>query len=344
MKPREIVLAQINHRETSPIPYTLPIEWEVSQGLDEHFGDTSWRDRIVPFMTSVGVIDGLKRLPIEGREGYVRDLFGSIWRLDRRPWHMESPGMERPTFEGYDWPAPERFFVDEDQVKQAREHCGRNKSELFISAGLGWGLFESCWGIRGFENVMMDAVAEEDFFEELLDRITEQFLAAVDFTCQSVPDVDAVMFGDDWGDQRGVIIGPERWRRFFKPRWAKIYDRVHGYGKYVMTHCCGSIVDIMDDVVEIGLDVLESCQPEARGMAPVDLKKRWGDKLTFWGCLGSQSTIPFGTPAEIHAEVKRLRAEMGRGGGFILAPAKALQPGTPIENAVAVLEAFVTQA
>ena len=79
-------------------------------------------------------------------------------------------------------------------------------------------------------------------------------------------------------------------------------------------------------------------------MVPYELKKRWGDKLTFWGCLGSQSTIPFGTPLQIRREVKRLCAEMGHGGGFILAPAKDLQPETSTENAVAVVEAFTNQA
>jgi uroporphyrinogen decarboxylase len=96
----------------------------------------------------------------------------------------------------------------------------------------------------------------------------------------------------------------------------------------------------MPDIIEIGLDVLESVQPEARGMNPYELKKKWGDQITFWGCLGSQSTIPFGTSEQIHAEVRRLRREMGHGGGYILAPAKALQPGTPKANAVAVVEAF----
>ncbi len=96
----------------------------------------------------------------------------------------------------------------------------------------------------------------------------------------------------------------------------------------------------MPEIVEIGLDVLESVQPEAEGMSSYELKARWGELITFWGCLGSQSTIAFGSPEEIRAEVARLRREMGRGGGYILAPAKSLQPGTPIENAMAVVEAL----
>lgn len=94
----------------------------------------------------------------------------------------------------------------------------------------------------------------------------------------------------------------------------------------------------MPDLIEIGLDVLQSVQPEA--MSPYALKRRYGDRFTFWGALGSQRLIPFGTPAEIRAEVRRLAHEMGRGGGYVLGLAKALQPETPTENAVAVVEAF----
>jgi uroporphyrinogen decarboxylase len=187
----------------------------------------------------------------------------------------------------------------------------------------------------------MDSVEHPEFYEELLDRLTELYLAFVEYTVD-LP-IDGILFGDDWGDQRGVILGPDRWRKFLKPRWAKIYEAVHASGKVVMSHSCGSVADIMPDLVEIGLDVLESVQPEAAGMNPYELKKKWGDKITFWGGLGSQSTIPWGTPEEICEEVRRLCDEMGRGGGYILAPAKPLQPETPTENAVAVVEAFSDQ-
>lgn len=107
------------------------------------------------------------------------------------------------------------------------------------------------------------------------------------------------------------------------------------------SHSCGSVAAIVPDLIEIGLDVLESVQPEAADMNPYELKRRFGRDICFWGCLGSQSTIPFGTPASIQAEVARLKREMPRGGGYILAPAKPLQPETPTENAVAIVEAFI---
>jgi uroporphyrinogen decarboxylase len=112
----------------------------------------------------------------------------------------------------------------------------------------------------------------------------------------------------------------------------------------VLTHCCGSIEEILPDLIEIGLDVYQSVQPEAANSNPYDLKRKYGDRMTFWGGLGSQSTIPFGTPEGIRAEVARLCREMGRGGGYILSGSKHLQPETPTENAAAVVEAFLEQA
>jgi len=124
----------------------------------------------------------------------------------------------------------------------------------------------------------------------------------------------------------------------------KLYRRVHEAGKYTLTHCCGSIAEIIPDLIEIGLDVYESVQPEAKNNSPYELKKKYGDKITFWGALGSQSTVPFGTPQDIRKEVRRLCSELGKGGGYILSPAKPLQPETPVENAVAVIESFLEQA
>jgi uroporphyrinogen decarboxylase len=228
----------------------------------------------------------------------------------------------------------------EARVAAAQVACA-DRTDSYQIISIGWGLFEHSWRIRGFEEALSDAVLRPGFYGELLDRLTDLFVAFVDVWAD-VP-ADAIMFGDDWGFQQGVILGPERWRTFIKPRWARVYEAVHAQGKAVISHCCGSIVDIMPDIVEIGLDMLESVQPEPRGMNPYLLKRRWGDGITFWGALGSQSTIQFGSPGEIHAEVRRLCAEMGQGGGYILAPAKSLQPGTPLENAVAVVEAFTGQ-
>ena len=337
MTPREIVLEQINHRPTNPVPYTLGFEGDVVERLTWHYGTESWRDKLIPYIVNCCGIDRRKQTAIDDRR--TRDLFGSVWRIDKRPFHLETPGLASPSLDGYRFPTASDF-ADADLVQSARVRLEK-QADSFTTIGVGWGLWETYWGIRGFENALMDCVAEPDFFGELLDHLTDLYLDQLAL-CKDIS-ADAFMFGDDWGDQRGVMIGPERWCEFLKPRYARIYDAAHAQGKIAISHCCGSVADIMSDVIEIGLDVLESVQPEANGMSPYELKKAWGDKITFWGGLGSQSTIAFSSPEEIKAEVERLQSEMGAGGGYILAPAKSLQPETPTENAVAVFEAFTNK-
>jgi uroporphyrinogen decarboxylase len=334
MTPRDCVLDAIHHRQPAVVPYSLGFEGDIEQQLDEYYGGTDWKKRLVRFITHVSAVDTDLKTTLDATHN--QDAYGGIWRTDRLPWHLEKPPLAQPSFEGYTFPSPETFYRP-DWKQQGFETCAQHQ-DTFLVGSLGWGLFERSWNLRGFETLLLDTVENPGFFEEALDRIMELYLTFVDYTCE-LP-VDAILFGDDWGDQRGIIIGPKRWRKFLKPRWARIYEAVHRHGKVVMHHSCGSVADIMPDLIEIGMDVLESVQPEAAGMNPYELKRKWGDKMTFMGCLGSQSTIPFGTPASIRAEVARLRAEMGQGGGYILSPAKPLQPGTPLENAVAVVEAF----
>ena len=337
MTAREIVLEQIHHRETFPIPFTLGFEGDVEQRLDEYYGGKAWQNWLTPYIVSLMAVDTVREEQIS--DSHTRDIFGGIWRNDRRPFHLEQPALIAPSFENYIFPDADAF-LDDDQKKSAQK-AFEDHPESFRVAVIGWGLFEQSWRIRGFDNALMDAVTEPNFYKELLGRLTELYLDFVNY-CSDLP-ADAIMFGDDWGDQRGVILGPERWREFLKPCWAKVYEAVHAQGKFVISHGCGSVLDIMPDIIEIGMDVFESVQPEAAGMNPYDLKKKWGDRIVFWGCLGSQSTIPFGTPEQIKTEVRLLCKEMGRGGGYILSPAKALQPETPTENAAAVVEAFTNQ-
>jgi uroporphyrinogen decarboxylase len=337
MIPRDIVLEQIRHHETSPVPFNLDFEGDVAERLDAYYGGTQWRQRLTPYLKIIEGIDTILEKPIS--DTHTRDVFGGIWRHDRRPFHLEAPALKTSSFSGYAFPTLDTFWTQEK--KQSVEKELQKYPDSFRVFLIPWGIFEQSWRIRGFENALMDAIVEPDFYLELLNKLTELYLQFID-ACGDL-DYDAILFGDDWGDQRGVILGPDRWRKFLKPCWEKIFAAVHQHGKIAITHCCGSIADIMPDIIEIGLDVLESVQPEAAGMNPYQLKKQWGDQIVFWGCLGSQSTIPFGTPNEIKNEVQKLCREMGKGGGYILSPAKGLQPETRTENAVAVVEAFTKQ-
>ena len=335
MTPREIVLAQLNHEETPVIPYSFSCEQVVADALTEHYGsEEAWRDKLTTYMGHLGGQDTSARTSLDDIRD--TDAFGTIWRTDEMPRSVVEPGLQVPSFEGYAFPSADTF-MDPAAMADAKTRAGESH-DSFTIVSTGLCLWQS-WYLRGFENTLMDCVAEEDFYAEMLDRFTDLCLASVQ-GCADIP-ADAIMMGDDWGNQRGVMIGPERWRRFLKPRYARIFEAIHDQGKIAIMHCCGSVADIMGDIIEIGLDVLESVQPEAAGMNPYALKQAWGDKITFWGCLGSQYTIPFAAPVEIRQEIRRLRREMGRGGGYILAPAKPLRSETPTENAAAIVKEFL---
>ena len=334
MTRKDYVIAAIKHQQTDKIPYVLGFEGGTDKELDAYYGSSDWRKKVQTWMWCTEGISVSPFKKIDDR--FSTDIYGSIWRMDQLPRHLEKPALAEPDVNLIKWPSLDQFQLCYDEI------MAHEKPDFFRYIHImGGGLFESTWAIRGFENALADSILNEDFYGKLLDKLLELRLGMVE-KCRDVKS-DAIMFGDDWGDQRGVIIGPERWRKFLKPRWAKIFEAVHAQGKYAMCHCCGSVADIMPDIIEIGLDVFESVQPEPAGMDSFDLKKKYGDKITFWGCLGSQSDIQVGTPDSIRRHIDDLCRIMGKNGGYILAPAKSIQPGTPVVNSAAVVEAFAKQ-
>jgi uroporphyrinogen decarboxylase len=334
LTPRELVIARIQHQETALTPYTLGFEGDVAARLDAHYGSAAWRGLLD---NAIRHAPGVNLVVDQAVQPLYRDHFGSTWRTDRRPFHLEEAALKSPNLDDLTLPDLDALFTPAWRA-QALESIAAMQGHFSV-IGFGFGLFERTWTLRGFNEALMDAAGDPGFYDELVERVSAHQLAILDRLVE-LP-VDGIMFSDDWGYQQGVLLGPERWRRFLKPRLAQQYARVHRAGKFALSHCCGSISDIVPDLIEIGLDVLESVQPEA--MDPYALKRRYGQQLTFWGGLGSQSVLPFGTPQEIRAEVRRLCREMGHGGGYILAPAKALQPETPTANAAAAVEAFAEQ-
>jgi uroporphyrinogen decarboxylase len=333
--PRERVIAQIEHRETDPVPYTLLFEPIVEKRLDAHFGGPIWQARMenaivhVPGLTADTYVERTSAPE-------TRDLYGSLWRWSDDFPHLIEPAISQPSLQRFTFPEMETLFAPGWKERSLVE-IERNR-DRFRVVGFSFGLFERSWALCGFDNVLLYMATEPTFYEELVAAVAEHQMQIVE-KLVTLP-VDGIMFGDDWGYQDGLIMGAKRWRRFFKPHLTRLYACAHSAGKRVLSHCCGGIHEILPDLIEIGLDVYESVQPEAKNNSPYALKKEFGADLTFWGGLGVQSTIPFGTPEAIRAEVARLRTEMSRGGGYILSAAKPIQPETPLENALAVLDAF----
>ncbi|MBI5117060.1 hypothetical protein HZA56_11355 [Candidatus Poribacteria bacterium] len=335
LTPKERVLAAFNFRETDIVPYDVPIEPEVEERLNEHYGGTAWEKMLQKHFVSVAFPSEMEFVD----ENCFRDEYDCIWDTRGLPLHLAESPLKEPSLKDYDFDRVTRKTLDMFHDASARAICEDNQDK-FVLGYVGSSLFETSWKLRGFENALIDCIQNPSFYEELLDHILELQLAMVDKVCE-LP-VDAVFLGDDWGDQRGIIMGPERWRRFLKPRFKKLFDRAHRAGKMVMMHCCGNAFEVIPDTIEIGLDVLESLQPEA--MDIYEIKRRYGKNLRLWGGLGTQQVLPFGTPERIRKEIRRLISEMGKGGGYILAPAKPLMKEVPTENAVAVIEEFSQQS
>ena len=332
---REIIKKRLNHEGTDITPYSAAFEPELYRKLTEYYKDENWEQKkLKQYMAGYLAADTVLMREID--DVYSVDGYGSLWRMDRKPWHLEKPSLPEPDLRGFDFPSAGKFVAGilENKPKAIEQYNADTEHYRIIN--MGWGIFEHSWRMRGFENALADMILEQDFYAELTQKITDIYIEILK-ACEDVP-ADAYLFGDDWGDQRGLIMGPENWRKFLKPCWARIYAEVHRQGKKSLQHSCGSIVDVYGDLAEIGMDCHESVQPEARGMAPEIIKEKWGRRISFWGCLGSQSVLDAGTPAEIRNEILRLRDLFKEDGGYILAPAKPLFNEMPVDKAVAVIE------
>ena len=152
--------------------------------------------------------------------------------------------------------------------------------------------------------------------------------------------VDAVYFGDDYGQQTGLIFGIEHWRHFIRPRLERMFGPVKQAGKFVSMHSCGRVQELFDDLVAIGLNLFNPFQPEV--MDVFDLLRRYRGRLAFHGGMSVQKILPFGTVAEVRAQTRRL-IEAGRRGGYIFSPSHSVPYDVPPENLVAMVEELKAQ-
>ena len=333
MTGRERILAAIGHRETDFVPYVIPIDPVVVERLNEHYGGPEWRRRIQGFHCAVGVQWGREELT----DGTWRDAFGVVWRDSDGPgaWHSVDVPLKEPSLAGYEFPS---LLPDDELARMHETLAGRE--DKYRYANIGMTFFERSWALRGMANILMDFLLHPAFAHELFERLTELHLELID-RLAALP-LDGIRFGDDFGQQRGLIMGVPAWREFLRPRLKRMYDRVHELGMQVWIHSCGDNSPVMEDLIEIGVDVYNPFQPEAHDVYA--LKREFGDRICFEGGIGTQELLPRGTPEQIRAEIARLCREVGRGGGFILSPTKPIMPDVPTENAVACVEAILEQA
>lgn len=198
-------------------------------------------------------------------------------------------------------------------------------------------VFERAWYLRSMERLLVDFTDGSAFATTLLDRITERRMAQAAHYAHAGADV--IAYGDDVGTQRGMLMSVRMWRTWLKPRLARTIAAARRVRQDVLVfyHSDGDVSAIVPDLIEIGVDILNPVQPEC--MDPAALKRAYGDRLSFWGTIGTQSTLPFGTPDDVRREVWTRIETVGSGGGLFLAPTHILEPEVPFENIVAFVEA-----
>jgi uroporphyrinogen decarboxylase len=194
--------------------------------------------------------------------------------------------------------------------------------------------------LRGFEDWFADLALNQDLLAALFDAVLEVSLAICVHQLNEVgADVDVILTADDLGLQRGLMMSPDAYRKLIKPRHARYFELIHAMSPAkVLFHTCGSVVDIMGDMVDIGVDVLHPVQVTARGMAPETLKREWGEVMAFWGAIDTQHTLCQASVEDVRSEVEHRIEVLGRGGGYVLGAVHNIQPDVPVDNILAMYE------
>ncbi len=220
-------------------------------------------------------------------------------------------------------------------VKAAVKRYGREK---FIIGSCQCSIFETSWYLHGLEDTLCDMITDEEYAGALFDKVMHFPLRAGLNLIDS--GVDMVWLGDDVATQRGMLISLDLWRKLLKPRYAAIFAalRERRPNIAIAYHSCGNCEEILDDMVEIGLDVLNPIQPLS--MDPVHIKRHYGKRLTLFGAIDVQKLLPFGAPEEIRLAVRDAKSALGEGGGYILSPAHHIQSDTSLDN----IRAFYEEA
>lgn len=264
---------------------------------------------------------GVARVPsgtyhLVGRRHPMRD-FASIQEIEAYPW----PDVD----------APYRY---EEAARQAAAYHQRG---LAVKAIVDFAVFDRSWQLRGFEQFLVDLKVNPALAQCLMDHVEALLLGVVRRWAET--GIDILLIGEDVGMQDRMLLHPDDWRRWIKPRLARLLAEARAANPdcILAYHSDGNIAPIIPDLVEIGVEVLNPVQPEC--MDPAELKRQYGNHLAFWGTIGTQTTMPFGTPEDVRREVRERVETVGRGGGLLLAPSHILEPEVPWANIVAFVEA-----
>jgi uroporphyrinogen decarboxylase len=251
---------------------------------------------------------------------------GSYTEITGHPLALDS------AIDSYKAPDPDREELYLDTKNLIKEYG----KEYWITGVTVTTIFETAWALRGLDQLMVDFYLDPELAERILDIPFNYHLAAAKHLVDL--GVDMIWTGDDMGGQQTMMISPDMWRKFFKPRMARFIRELKAKNPKVKIayHSDGNIFPIIPDLIEIGLDVLNPIQPAS--MDPAEVKRLYGDSLCFWGSIDEQYTLPFGSVQDVEREVRTRLETIGKNGGFIIGPTHHVQLDTPLENFKAMVQ------
>lgn len=272
--------------------------------------------------------------PIEVRDGVRHwvDHWGTAWSDDGRgaktAGHPLDGGYH--LMDSYVTPDPH-----ERHLYVAADAALARRGDRYVLASVWFTLFERLWMLRGFDNMLLDPYTDTASFLRLRDTVLDYALAVTDEWLKR--DVDGVFFSDDWGSQRGLLINPEDWRRYWRPAYVRLFRRVRDGGAHVWMHLCGDIREILPDLIELGLNVLNPVQPQA--MPIRQLAGAFGGKVCFNGGADVQGVLVSGSPDNVRAHVREIVSVLQQpAGGYILTTSHGIMPETPLDNIIALYQ------
>ena len=337
MNSKERVLTILNHEEADRIPLTNRFTPEIAGQLAAILGMdyTDSFDLEVELghdllgSKEIGIVSAysMEANRPAGDDLYICD-FGILKKKMHYPggYYVEivkNPLEDLESFSSYKLPDPDKQEILKTQLESYQKSIQKYGDSHAIVGGVTCTIFEGVEMLRGMERVMIDLVENQDFLQELMDLLVEYHYKVGRKLIEL--GVDIIYIGDDVGMQTGMLISPQLWRKLLKPRYDYLFREWRKINKdiFFALHSDGYIQPIVGDLVEIGLDILNPVQPGT--MDDRWLKKEFGEKLSFWGGINVQKTMPFGTADEVVAEVKDRFEIFGPGGGFIIGSSHNIQ-------------------